>query len=86
MINESKGTNRRDLLAVALGGAAAAVGLTATTASAAAKVAQSSVGYQGSPNGDKKCGGCKLFQAPSSCKSVDGSVSASGYCRLYIAA
>jgi hypothetical protein len=85
MANEIKGTNRRDLLAATLGGAAV-VAFAATTASAAAKVAQSSVGYQGSPNGDKKCGGCKLFQAPSSCKSVDGSVSASGYCRLYIAA
>jgi hypothetical protein len=65
--------------AVALIGAAS----TAATAQVAKKAAQKDAGYQDSPMGGKSCGNCRQFQPPSSCTTVEGSVSANGYCRLY---
>ncbi len=77
------GVSRRGLLrgaALAAGGAAV---LAATVMPAQAKMKQAAAGYQDKPNGDKSCASCALFQAPSSCSLVDGTVSATGYCRFY---
>jgi hypothetical protein len=67
--------------------AAAAVGavpaLMMATAPAAAKMSQVGVAYQNSPHGSSNCGNCKLFIAPSSCKSVAGAVSANGWCKIW---
>lgn len=67
--------------------AAAAVGavpaLMMATRSADAKMAQAGVAYQNSPHGSSSCGNCKLFIAPSSCKSVAGDVSSSGWCKIW---
>ncbi|MGA7545547.1 MAG: high potential iron sulfur protein [Methyloceanibacter sp.] len=52
----------------------------------AAKMSQSSVGYQNSPNGNQSCANCKLFVAPSSCISVESPVSADGWCKIYVKA
>ena len=73
---------------VALHALAAVVGLTdvLTTRAFAAdpvKLPQKSVGYRATPNGDRKCGNCSLFQAPSSCQKVSGDISPDGYCVLY---
>ena len=65
--------------AVALLGAAS----TAATAQVAKKASQKDAGYQESPMGGKSCGTCRQFQAPSSCTTVEGTISANGYCRLY---
>jgi hypothetical protein len=75
-------TSRREILAMTLGGAALAT-IATQRADAASKISQASVTYQSSPNGDKSCKNCKLFQAPNACKSVEGSVSPSGYCKLW---
>ncbi len=48
------------------------------------KVTQASVQYQAQPKGDLKCGDCMHFTAESStCKLVDGSISADGWCSLW---
>jgi hypothetical protein len=52
--------------------------------SAEAKMAQSAVKYQDSPKDGKQCDGCKLFVAPSACKSVDGAISPKGWCALWV--
>jgi hypothetical protein len=52
----------------------------------AAKMSQSSVGYQNSPNGSQSCANCKLFIAPSSCQSVEGPVTAAGWCKIWVTA
>lgn len=53
----------------------------------AAKFPQSSpaVAYQNSPNtkDSHQCDGCSLFQAPSSCQVVEGTVSPTGWCKLW---
>ena len=67
--------------------AAAAVGavpaLMLATAPASAKMSQTGVAYQGSPHGSASCSNCKLFIAPSSCKSVAGEVSPNGWCKIW---
>ncbi len=74
--------NRRTVLI----GAAGAVPLLAlgATGARAAKLAQSAVRYQDSPKEGKRCDGCNLFIAPNACKSVDGTISPSGWCALWV--
>ncbi len=75
--------SRRQILrgaAVAAGGAAALIG---AAGPAQAKIAQSAAGYQDKAKGDQSCASCALFQAPSSCSLVDGTISPSGWCRFY---
>ncbi|THD61742.1 MAG: high potential iron sulfur protein [Bradyrhizobium sp.] len=79
---------RRQALTIAAGAAGASMtGATAvigTTASAqAAKVAQKVVKYQDTPKGEQRCDNCDLFQAPSSCKNVDGTIAPQGWCIIY---
>jgi hypothetical protein len=72
---------RRTVLIAAVGAVPLlALGVTA----AEAKLAQSAVKYQDSPKDGKQCDGCKLFVAPSSCKTVDGTISPSGWCALWV--
>lgn len=49
------------------------------------KVAQNSVAYQDKPKGAQRCDGCTLFQAPNTCKVVDGQISPQGWCSLFSA-
>jgi hypothetical protein len=78
---------RRTVLRSAIGTAGAAVlfslGVAADRALADSKVSQKAVAYQDTPNGSKNCANCSLFQAPNSCKSVDGVISPQGWCRIW---
>jgi len=53
------------------------------SAAYAAKASKSSVAYRDSPKGDQNCANCRLFNSPSACKSVEGSVSPNGWCRIW---
>jgi hypothetical protein len=81
--------SRRSVVRHIPGAASAAVVIAATLAvtrsRAAGGVPQSAAGYQNAPNGDKRCDGCTHFDAPSSCKVVAGTISPSGWCKLYAA-
>ena len=57
---------------------------TANQAGAQDKQAQEAVAYQASPKGDQTCEGCKLFEAPKSCKMVAGDISPQGWCKIWI--
>jgi hypothetical protein len=50
---------------------------------AATKFAQQIAGYQAKPMGTAQCGNCIHFEAPSSCKVVEGLIAPTGWCRLY---
>jgi hypothetical protein len=76
------GVNRRTIL-IGAAGALPLIALGATGAKAA-KLAQSAVRYQGSPKDGKQCSNCNLFVAPNACKSVDGTISPSGWCALWV--
>jgi hypothetical protein len=54
------------------------------TASAQQKASKEAMKYQDKPNGDQKCSNCMQFEAPSSCKVVDGTISPNGYCIAWV--
>ena len=72
---------RRTLLGAC--GAAPAL-LTAGAFAAPPKVSQASVAFIDSPRGDKQCGNCRLFQAPSSCLDVQGPITEHCSCRIWL--
>jgi hypothetical protein len=79
--------SRRGLLRAAVTAGSAVVALaTGVNSAMAGKIPQSAVAYQGSPKGAQSCANCRLFAAPSACKTVDGTVSSSGWCRIYVKA
>ena len=51
---------------------------------AMAKMSAAAVGYQDTPKGDRNCEGCNLFEAPSSCKTVEGKISPNGWCKIWV--
>jgi hypothetical protein len=66
---------------------AGGIGLASVGANeAAAKVAPNLVAYQATPKGDQNCANCKLFEPPNACKSVEGIIAPSGWCKLWIKA
>lgn len=77
--------SRRDFLFVAAIGSGALAGATliGTPAAAANKIPQKAVSYQSTPKGEQRCDNCALWEPPSSCKLVDGTISPSGWCTLY---
>ena len=77
--------SRRTLLQVAAAAGAVPV-LALGVQPAAAKMAQTAVAYQQQADGDKKCSSCKMFEAPSSCKKVEGTISPNGVCKLWLKA
>ena len=84
----SQGISRRQVLTIAAGaagasvaGAAAVIGT--STPAQAAKAPQKVVKYQDAPKGEQRCDNCDLFEAPSSCKTVDGTIAAQGWCIVY---
>jgi hypothetical protein len=85
-MTDKKGISRRRVLTVAAGAAGAVSGVAAmvgTTPALAAKVSQKSVRYQDTPKGEQRCDNCALFEAPSSCKTVEGPVAPEGWCMVY---
>lgn len=74
--------SRRQMLGAAAGVTiAGAVG--AVAPAHATKVAQAAVKYQDTPKGNARCGDCGLFEPPSSCSTVDGTISPNGWCLIY---
>ena len=78
--------SRRNLLRSATlmaGGAAVLVTAMTATSARADKMAQTAAAYQTKPKDGQQCDGCGLFQAPSSCQLVDGTISPSGWCKFW---
>jgi hypothetical protein len=84
--DRAKRVSKRDFLftAVVGGVAVAAAGAFASAALAASKMSQKTVSYQPTPKGNRQCANCLNFEAPASCKLVDGTISPSGWCTIYI--
>jgi hypothetical protein len=73
--------SRRALLSAC--GAAPAL-LAASAFASPPKVSQACVSFPDSPRGDRSCGNCRLFRAPSSCLDVDGPISEHCSCRFWL--
>jgi High potential iron-sulfur protein len=88
-MNSDRHGSRRISRRVVLTGAALALGapgaVTAISqATAQEKMSQADAKYQATPKGDQRCDGCMLFQPPSACKIVEGGISPSGWCQLFV--
>ena len=87
MEDNGKKTSRREILKLgAFGlGAVGAMSLagSANAQQVAKKAQQKAVMYQQTPKDGKQCTGCQHFEAPSSCRIVEGEVSPNGYCILF---
>jgi hypothetical protein len=87
-MTDSSKISRRRVLTVAAGAAGAVTGVTAmvgtSTPAQAAKAPQKAVKYQDTPKGEQRCDNCAQFEPPSSCKTVDGTVSPEGWCMVYV--
>jgi hypothetical protein len=83
-LTTNKGAVSRRLLfrsgAATIGALAALLGMGLP---AQAKMSQQASGYQPTPKGDQSCAACALFTAPASCTLIDGTISATGWCRFY---
>jgi len=66
---------------LALGAATAAAAV--RPAAAQQKLSQALAKYQGAPKGDNRCEVCNNFQAPNTCKFVQGEISPNGWCQLF---
>ena len=86
-MTDKSGISRRKVLSVAAGAAGMVLGVaaivSAPTPAKAAKASQKSVKYQDTPKGDARCDNCSLFEAPNSCKTVEGTISPEGWCMVY---
>ncbi len=68
--------------------AAAGVAVVGTSSGALAakkKKSQADVAYQDTPHGNEKCSNCEPFIPPNQCRTVEGTVSANGWCNIYSA-
>ena len=50
----------------------------------AAKMQKTAAQYQETPKGDQRCDNCGLFQQPNACQVVDGDISPSAWCKLWV--
>jgi hypothetical protein len=81
--------SRRSMLRnIAIGAGGAAVLRTGVSeipaAQAQTKALQKTVAYQGTPKGDQRCDNCRQFEPPSACKTVEGTIAPSGWCKVYM--
>lgn len=88
MKDETPKTLSRRTLISTVCAAAPAIVIAAAAGSASAqasrKMAQRAVAYQATPHGEQQCSNCTLFEAPSGCRSVAGTVAPEGWCRIYV--
>jgi hypothetical protein len=75
--------SRRKMLAAGVAAGSASV-LAATGAKAMIKVSQASVAYETAAANGHNCGACKLFEAPSNCRFVEGPISSDCSCRIWL--
>ena len=82
--NDRRRISRRAVLTrgtLAFGAAAAA--MAAPRAAAQQKIGKTDAQYQTSPKDGQHCGVCANFQAPNTCKFVQGDISPNGWCQLF---
>jgi len=79
-------SRRRLLTGAALAtGAGAGVTLGAGAAFAAPnKLSQKASGYRPTPKGKQECDNCAQWLPPAGCKLVEGEISPSGWCNIYV--
>ena len=77
--------SRRDFLNIAAVGSGSliAAGFAGSAAASPKKFTQQQAKYQPIPKNGQRCQNCALWQSPTSCQVVEGTVSPAGWCMLY---
>jgi len=88
MLNDQISVNsisRRNFLTAAMvgGGALCVAGRAEPARAAPKKFTQQQAKYQPVPKSGQRCQNCALWQSPTSCQVVEGTVSPAGWCMLY---
>lgn len=80
----ARSISRRDLLNVAaLSSALAALGANSSARAAPKKFTKEQAKYQPVPKNGQRCQTCSLWEPPTSCQVVEGTISPAGWCILY---
>ncbi len=82
-MHNDKKISRRVVLRGAVVVAGAVPVLLSGITAAYAKVKQAEVKYQLTPKDGQHCSICANFEAPKSCKLVEGEINPDGYCQLF---
>ncbi len=82
-MHKDKKVSRRVVLRGAVVVAGAVPVLLSGITAAQAKVKQADVHYQQTGKDGQHCSICSNFEAPKSCKLVDGEINPEGYCQLF---
>ena len=83
MVEKRVEGSRRGFMRAAIKWISAGLLLRIPLAEAAEKMTPQQAEYQDSPNGIYSCAVCTLFEAPKSCKVVEGEVSRDGWCKAF---
>ncbi len=78
--------SRRQIIRAAVGGVSAGLTFRLSRAKASDKMTRQQAEYQDTPSGLYSCGMCTQFEAPKSCKVVEGDVSSDGWCKAFVLA
>jgi hypothetical protein len=74
---------RRRLLRALVLAASAGVAAAVEPAGAQTKMSKKDAEYQDTPQDIRMCATCTLFEAPRSCKVVEGDISPNGWCKVF---
>jgi hypothetical protein len=80
---EPTDTSRRKAMRALVNGVSTGLLLRIAPTRASEKMTRRQAEYQDTPNGIYSCAVCTLFEAPKSCKVVDGEVSRDGWCKAF---
>ena len=83
MVEKRVERQRRKVVRAIASGVTAGLLLRISQTEASEKMTRQQAEYQDTPNGIYSCGMCTLFEAPKTCKVVEGEVSKSGWCRAF---
>jgi hypothetical protein len=78
--------SRREIIRAAAGGVSAGLLIRIYPATASDKMTRQQAEYQDTPSGLYSCGMCTQFEAPKSCKVVEGDISSDGWCKAFVLA
>ena len=83
MVKKSVDGSRRKVIGAVVKGVSAGLLFRIFRAYAAEKMTRQQAQYQDTPKGIYSCELCSLFEAPKSCKVVEGEVSKDGWCKAF---
>jgi hypothetical protein len=80
-MDNAQGARRRQVLGIGVAVIGTAI---VRPARAQAKVSQQQAQYQDKPKNGQQCDACLQFEAPSSCKLVEGKIAPQGWCMFFV--